>query len=363
MPDKYNVNELCNRILEDNGGKVADRARTILLEDPALKDLRPPLEFISKNWRDPLTPALMRLSCEAVEGRPDETYEAALAMSLMNLSVYLWDDVIDKAPLKLFNPTLSGKFGEGTALIIGGLASAKAFSILNQMDVDKVKHQTVTELFWNLWTKVARAETVNLRLRSQKKLSLRNKLWKIKMEASDIETCLRIGAIIGDGAESEIRHLERYGLFLGIILELQKDFHVSVNFTLELAEKIKSGSLPYSLLWASERSERLRSKLIALANKNAINQTHIRKIVGYALETKMLENTIKTVRRFAKKAGKELIKLNRNNATQTLQLFIESQPSRFIGSLPTSQAYENYRSAGHFCSGLTESNTDTTVPR
>src|SRR3990170_7769601 len=171
MCAKYNLKEHCHRILEDNGRIVADRARTILLEDPALKDLRPPLEFISKNWRDPLTPSLMTLSCEAVGGRSDVTCEAALAMSLMNLSFYIWDDIIDKAPFKLFKPTLFGKFGEGTALVIGGLASAKAFSILNQMDVDKVKHQTVTELFWNLWTKVARAETVNLRLRSRENFS------------------------------------------------------------------------------------------------------------------------------------------------------------------------------------------------
>ncbi len=335
MSEKYNIEERCRKILEDNGGAIADRARTILLEDPALKDLRAPLEFVSKNWRDPLTPALMRLSCEAVGGRSDETYEAALAMSLMNLSVYLWDDVIDKAPLKLFKPTLFGKFGEGTALIIGGLASAKAFSILNQMNVDKTKLQTVTEMFWNLWTQVARAETISLKFRSQKNLSLRDKLWKIKMEALDLETCLRIGAVIGDGVESEIRHLGRYGLFLGIILELRKDFHVSVNLTLELAEKIRGGALPYSLLWASERSEKIRRKLSNLSNKNTIKQAYIKEIVEDALETKMLDNTVKSIARFTKKAREELIELESNNTTQTLRLFVEAQPSLFVGSLPT----------------------------
>src|SRR4030067_2145343 len=195
MSAKYNLKERCHRILEDNGGIVADRARTILLEDPALKDLRPPLEFISKNWRDPLTPSLMAISCEAVGGRSDATYEAALAMSLMNLSFYIWDDIIDKAPFKLFKPTLLGKFGEGTALMIGGLASAKAFSILNQLNVDKVKRQTVTKIFWNLCTKMAKAETVDLRLRNQGNFSPRKKFWKIKTEAAaDLETCLRIGA-------------------------------------------------------------------------------------------------------------------------------------------------------------------------
>jgi geranylgeranyl pyrophosphate synthase len=329
---KSKIEERCRKILEDNGGTVADKARTILLRDPALKDLRLPLEFISKNWRDPLTPALMSLSCEAVGGRPDETHEAALALSLMNLSFYIWDDIIDKATSKSFKPTLFGKFGEGTALIIGGLASAKAFSILNQMDINKEKRETVTKLFWNLWAKMAQAEKVNLKLRNSGNFSSRKKFWKIKTEAADLETCLKIGAVIGNAAYSEVKHLGRYGLCLGIILELRKDFHVSVNLTIELAEKIRSWALPYSLLWATERSEKTRKKLEALTNRNTIEQSFIKEIVKDTLETNVLDDTLKTIQRFTKKAKKELIEMKRNRATQTLQLFVEAQPQLFIKS-------------------------------
>jgi geranylgeranyl pyrophosphate synthase len=339
MYQKFNSEEWCRKILEDSGGVIADKARTILLEDPALKDLRDPLEFIAKTWRNPLTPAMMRLSCEAVGGRPEETHEAALAMSLISLSLYIWDDMIDKARLKLFKPTLYGKFGEGAALIIGGIASAKAFTILNQMDVEKVKRQTITKLLWNFLAKMSKAEMLSLKLRKQKIFSARKKFWKIKTEAADLETCLKIGAVLGNGSESEIQHLGKYGLYLGIILELRKDFHVSVNLTAELAERIRAGTLPYSLLWASERSEKIRKKLRGLLNKNAIKQTYIKEIVEDALETKMLDNTLKSIRRFTKKGKKELIELESNSATQMLQLFIASQPLIFIESLSTLQAH------------------------
>jgi len=337
MCGKYNVKECCDRILEDNGGIVADRVRRILLEDAALKDLQPPLEFVSKNWREPLTPSMIALSCEAVGGRSDITHEAALAMSLMHLSFYIWDDMIDKARFKLFKPTLFGKFGEGTALIIGGLASAKAFSILNQMPVDKTKRQTVIKLVWDLWTKMAKAETVNLRLRSQGNVSPRKKFWVIKMEAVDLETCLRIGAVLGNGSEDEVKHLGRYGLYLGIILELWKDFHVSINWTLELAKKIKSGALPYSLLWARKRSEKIRKKLEDLVNRNTIEPSDIKEIVEHTLATKVLNNTVKTIRKFTNKAVEELFQLKMNDPTRTLKFFVEAQPQLFIESLSTSQ--------------------------
>jgi geranylgeranyl pyrophosphate synthase len=334
---KYDLKEHCHRILEDNGGIVADRVRTILLEDPALKDLRPPLEFISKNWRDPITPSLIALSCEAVGGRSDDIYEAALAMSLMTLSFNIWDDIVDKAVYKSFKPTLLGKFGEDAALMIVGLASAKGFSILNQMDLDKTKRQTVTKLIWDLWAKLIRAETINLRLRSQGNVSPRKKFWVIEMEAADLETCLRIGAVLGNGSEDEVKHLGRYGLYLGMILDLWKDFHASINLTLELAEKIRSGALPYSLLWARKRSEKIRKKLEDLANRSAIDPSDIKEIVEDTLETKALNNIIKAIRKYTKRAEEEFFEFNKNTTIQTLEFLVEAQPQLFIESLSTLQ--------------------------
>jgi geranylgeranyl pyrophosphate synthase len=331
------LQERCQRILEENGGLIADQASRILLEDSALKDLRSPLEFISKNWREPLTPSMMRLACEVVGGQPEVTHEASLVMSLMHLSYYIWDDMIDKTRFKLFKPTLFGKFGEGTALVIGGLASAKAFSILNQMPENSNKHKTVTLLIWDLCAKMAKAETINLKLRNQRNISPRKKFSVIKMEAADLETCLKIGAVLGNGSEEEVKHLGRYGLYLGIILELWKDFHVSVNWTLELDEKIRNGALPYSLLWARKRSEKLRKKLEDLMNRDSIEPTDIKEVVKYTLATKALKKTMKTIKKFADKAVEELFQLNITNTTQTLKFFIEAQPQLFVESLSTLQ--------------------------
>ncbi len=337
MKTESNLKERCQRILEENGGNVADQASRILLEDPGLKDLRSPLEFLSKNWREPLTPSMISLACEAVGGQPEVTREASLAMSLIHLSFYVWDDIIDKARSKLFKLTLFGKFGEGTALMIGGLASAKAFSILNQMPVNRKKHQTVATLIWELCARMAKAETINLRIRNQGSISSRKKFSVIKMEATDLETCLKIGAVLGNGSEEEVKHLGKYGLYLGIILELWKDFHVSVNWTLELDEKIGSGALPYLLLWASERSEKLQKKLEGLVKRDSIEPTDIKEVVKYTLETKALNKTKKTIKKFADKAIEELFQLRMNNTTQALKFFIEAQSQLFIESLSTWQ--------------------------
>ena len=92
-------------------------------------------------------------------------------------------------------------------------------------------------------------------------MSSNEKFSKIKSEAIDLGACLKIGAIIGNGSNSEINHLDRYGQYLSIILALRKDFQVSVNLTLELPEKIRNNRLPYCILWAIEHSSQLELNL------------------------------------------------------------------------------------------------------
>lgn len=321
----------CQKILEDNGGPVANEACKILLEDPALKSLQEPLTFISENWRDPLTPTLMKLSCEAVGGQPETTHDVALSLSLMNLSFYLWDDMLDKAYYKTFKPTLFGKFGEGPTLVIGGLALAKAFSILNKLNLDMKKRQVVTELIWNLWAKMAAAEKLNLSALRQSASA--NKLWVIQTESIALKTCMKLGATLGDGSSEEISHLGEYGAHFAVILELWKDYLVSINLTLELADKLKDKRLPYSLLWAKEHSKTVQNKLKELENLDTIPPSDIKELVEHVLATKTLENTLNHLRSATKKAGVCLLRLEANESTRTLKFLVDAQAQLFAESL------------------------------
>jgi len=334
MPIKTDLEEQCHKILEEKGGKIADEARTILLKEKSLTGLRRPLEYISENWRDPATPSLIVLSCEAVGRKPDKaTYQAALAMTLMNLSLNLWDDLVDKTMYKGFVPTVLGKFGEGATLMIGGLASAKAFLILSEMKVDEIKRQTVNRLVWNYLKKLAKAEAIELELRRRSDVSPEEKLRVIKIQAISLETSSKIGALLGNGSQEEMKHIGKYAKYLSTILDLRKDFNVSINLTLELTEKIRSGALPYTLLWAKNRSKKLREYLPLLGD--TIKPVDIKNIVEAVLEKKALENTIRLLKTLTKKSEIELLQLKSNETTKMLKFFLETQSQIFMESLST----------------------------
>jgi geranylgeranyl pyrophosphate synthase len=329
--DQKSAEYISQKILEDNGAKVADKAKIILLEDPGLKELHEPLEFISKNWRD-ITPALMSLSCEAVGGKPEETHDAALAMCLMNLSFTIWDDIVDNAKSKTFKPTVFGKFGQDITIITGGIASSKAFTILNEAKIEKSKRVKINKQIWKLWTKMATEEATTIKIRAKGTMSSKEKFSKIKSEAIDLGTCLKIGAIIGNGSNSEIRHLERYGQYLSIILALRQDFQVSANLTLELSEKIRNNRLPFCILWAIEHSSQLDIELKTLKQKEIIDYSSMKKFIKHFLDTGILSHISEKINKYKKMADVELDRLTSTSANQSLKAFVGVQSSLFLES-------------------------------
>lgn len=320
--------ELCQKILQKYGGRTAEKASEILLQDPNLKSLKPEIEFVTKNWRDPLRPAMIELACEAVEGKSSEVEKAAIATSLMNLSFYLWDDLIDKAPIKKFKPTFYGKFGENTTIIIGGIISAKAFTILNQAKVKRSYNNIISELTWKTWTTMANSEIDNLKARSKNYRS-KDKFLKIKNESGGtLENCLKIGATLGNATEKEIKCLGKYGFNLGVILELQHDIRVSLNLTLELSQKISSGAIPFALLLAKEQSIQFRNNLEALRGEK-IEPKDIEQILSGLLQTKVLEEIGQIIKNLSQDAVSRLNGFKKNSAQRALQIFGKEQSRLF----------------------------------
>ena len=324
MPSESTPNEKCHRILEQKGGKIADKAKAILLEEVSSKGLEHAFQYVSQVWCDPLVPALVVLSCEAVGGEPSEDEcQAATAISLLNLSFRLWDDVIDRSRFMGFVPTVLGKFGDGISIIMGGVVFAKAFSILSEMDIDCEKRQVLNKLVWNYCRTMGKAETLNLTLRKRKDARPEEKLRVFEMEAMNLETSMKIGSILGGGSKNDIEHLGKYGAYLGLMLELARDLKASLNLTLELSQKVERNALPYTLLWARDCSEKIEEHIQRLADDS--NSANLRELVRAVLETRAVENTLSIVNELAHEARREISSVEENHSSSVLVLFAEAQ--------------------------------------
>lgn len=325
------------KILEVKGLTVLNEARKVMVEDVKNESLRAALQYLAERWNDTLRPSLMALSCEAVGGKPEATKSAATAMTLLCSSMNIYDHIMDRTKFKRFTPTLPGKFGDGLALIVAGLVTAKAFTVLYEhveKEIPTAKRATVDRLFQGFLIKMSEAEAANLNLR-RRGVDVREKFRVLQMQAVDIEACTKIGATIGCGSPLEIKRLGKYGLLLGTLIALREDMWEAFNYTLELADKIKKNALPYVLTWAVNHSEKARNLLSIIAEKEKIGPDDIKKVVEAMFETGAVDHIRKLSRELVGKATNALAELRDCEAKRSLKLVVEAKESMLSKALST----------------------------
>lgn len=328
MDHESRMEEQVQRIFDSRGRRAAEEFRKTLLEDIESEELNPPLRYLAEHWRDQLRPSLISLSCELVGGKPEETIPAATAMTLLCSCMQVYDDLIDGSKTKRFVPTLPGKFGEGIALIVGGLVTAKAFSILYEETKSEAPPETylsVYKLFQDFLLKMSEAEAKDLRLRRRSDISVKEKLDILVMESADIEACMKIGAAIGGGSSYEIEHLGSFGVSLGTALRLQEDLIDALNLTVELTDKIAMGILPYTMIWAMDRSEGARNLFSRFTETERVEPCMVRKIVETMFESGAVNHVEETLNELSEEAGDMLKNFEDCPARNCLEILAHAQ--------------------------------------
>jgi geranylgeranyl pyrophosphate synthase len=319
--------EKLQEILETYGGEVANKSIKHLLADPQISSLNEYSEFIAKNWRDCFYPAMINLGCQVVGGNPKDTEDTAMGISLMNLTFRLWDDIIDETSSRTLKKTFVGKFGENVALVYGGVVSAKAFTIINKANLEPIEKDKTTELIWNYWAVMAKAETRDLTAKATEYTGSQ-KLDKIREEAINVQTALKIGAVIGKGSADDIEVLGTYGQHLAIMFELLKELKVSLNLTLELEKKIRTNQLPLLVLLAREESGTIKERIGFLSKKDKITPEDMGDLIQLLLDSKSWVHFTELFRAISEKCQDSLSTKN-NNATKVLSIIAGYQSDSF----------------------------------
>jgi len=323
------------KILEVKGLTVLNEARKVMIEDVKDESLRAPLQYLAEHWNDTLRPSLMALSCEAVGGEAEATTSAATAMTLLCSSMNIYNHIMDKTEMKKFVSTMPGKFGSGLTLIVAGLVTAKAFHVLSnaRRGISASRLESVNRLFLVFLSKMSEAEALNLRLRKKTDISNLEKLQIIKMQAVDFEACMKIGATIGRGSESEVENLGEYGLCLGTAIGLKEDLLYTMNLTGELVNKMKT-SPPYVIVWAINQSERARQFFSRIATQKEVLPADVEKAVKIMFESGAIDNVRGLIDEQIRCAIASLEKIGEGEARHALELLAEIQcPTHLFASL------------------------------
>lgn len=271
------VKRLCER--EGRMGlKLAQE--TILKEKTSVRYLQDAIEYmVFKYQPDYSRPALISFCCKALGGDAKPTIPVGAALTLLDYSIGIHDDIIDQSKTKNRRRTVYGKFGKDLAIILSDVLLFKGFTLLcralhSGIPLDRVIR--ILETIEKTWFDQSIAETLEIKHRRAIETTPKQCLEKVRLRAAEFEACTRIGGILGGGLEKQIEDLGAYGRLVGMMGILRDELIDMLEFTV-LRHRIRRESLPMPLLYALQ-NPRLKPKLVEIVVRSRLNTNDLQEI-------------------------------------------------------------------------------------
>ncbi len=223
------------RIYEDLKN-IIDAKLTTALEGRAPLSLYKPVDYILVSPAKRLRPILVLFSAASVGGKPENVYNAALAVEMLHNFTLIHDDIMDNADTRRGLETLHKIYDVNTAILAGDALMAVAYEYLLK-DVRK-EHLQVPYLFTRGLIEVCEGQSLDKDFEVRDTVTLEEYLEMIsKKTAALSRTCCSMGGVLGNGTIEEIDALTEYGLKLGLAFQIQDDL-LDISGSEEFGKKI-----------------------------------------------------------------------------------------------------------------------------
>ncbi len=285
-----------------DGWKLAQK--TMLREKSSVPKLQEIIEYMMFKYRpDYFRPALLSFCCKAVGGNPKTTVSTGAALTLLAWAIGIHDDIIDQSRTKNRRPTVLGKFGRDHALILSDILLFKGFTLLRKTLESNVAAKKVIEILEaieTIWFEQSEGETLEIQSRGAFNITPKECLKKIRMRASEVEACARIGGILGGGSDRHIEILGRYGRLIGKMSLLRNELIDILELNV-LKHRIRKESLPLPLIYTIQ-NPRIRPTLISLISKLRLTKEDLHTILRLLDRYGGVEKTAELINKMSQEA-------------------------------------------------------------
>ena len=282
--------------------RVNDALDAVLGEKPQTTRLASAMRYSLTAGGKRLRPILCLAAAEAVGGSSADALPAACALELIHTYSLIHDDLpaMDDDDLRRGKPTCHKAFGEATAVLAGDALLTLAFQVLS---APPAREGGSAGSWLRVIGEVAEAAGYRGMIEGQMRdmngeahgldLEELEAMHRLKTGAL-IRTAVRIGAILGGGAEDRIDRLDRYGDHIGLAFQVTDDILNVEGDPAVMGKAVGTDSArsksTYPALLGLSNSKTLAVNLIrkALAELEGFDQKSdpLRAIARYVLDRK-----------------------------------------------------------------------------
>jgi geranylgeranyl diphosphate synthase type I len=241
-------------------------------------------EYGGKRFR----PALIAISCEALNGKVEDTIPAGAALEIAHTFLLIHDDIEDFSEIRRGKPCLHVTYGIPHAINMGDYLHMKVYETLlsGKRIWGLEKTMRILDLVIEMLEITGEGQAMEIEQR-EKDLSEATMEWYEAMSLKKTGyysggTPCAIGGVIAGGTEEEIETLKNFGFAVGVAFQIQDDI---LNVTMpEEGEKVAPGTAGggYGKDFAGDIKEGKRTLLIIHAFQNADEEEkkRLRELVG-----------------------------------------------------------------------------------
>ena len=181
--------------------------------------IRQVAEYIITAGGKRLRPVLTLLSGKALGYEGDHLYELAAMIEFIHTATLLHDDVVDESDMRRGRETANALFGNAASVLVGDFLYTRAFQMMvttNNMQILQVMAEAT-----NI---IAEGEVLQLLNIGNTELSEQDYLQVIQYKTAKLfEAAARVGALIANGSDAQIKALADYGMYLGTAFQIIDD--------------------------------------------------------------------------------------------------------------------------------------------
>lgn len=186
------------------------------------RELYAPIRYTLEQSGKRVRPVLLLMAYNIYKDKIEDALYPATAIETYHNYTLIHDDVMDRASIRRGKPTVCAKWGDTAAILSGDTMLVLAYEFLSHVPAEKLPR--VLSLFTETAKEIGDGQQYDLDFENRDNVTEEEYMEMIRLKTSVLlASALKMGGILADAPESDLRNLYSYGEKMGLAFQLQDD--------------------------------------------------------------------------------------------------------------------------------------------
>ncbi len=251
-----------------------------------------------------IRPVFVLISAKFGQYNIDQIKNIAVPLELIHMASLVHDDVIDDSDLRRGRHTVKAQWNNRVAMYTGDFIFARALEYVTSIENARV-HQILAKTM----VEICNGEVIQIEDKFRENQNLKDYFRRIKRKtALLIESSCELGAVVGGLDDKNVRHLKRFGYFVGMSYQIVDDILDFTATDKELGKPAGSdllqGNITFPILLLKDHPTIQR--FIEKASKNEVSEDDRMEMLKVVRNSDAIKQAITLSNQYLRKALKEV---------------------------------------------------------